>query len=186
MYLSGSKVQRRTGDSMASVHLLDGFCPTVKHQVGIPYRSSLTAQNHHVCGDRALWLTSHHGPPYWRALIRRLSDTDKVRFRSPAYGQKRAVCLFPIQETEPSIYKGFSGAILMFWMVGQKGRNSNSRWLERRSDRTNWCRRYRWTCVQSPPISPARSPPQWDTVDWDQTPVADPENSELAPELQLD
>ena len=37
-----------------------------------------------------------------------------------------------------------------------------------------------------PPISPARSPPLWDTVDWDQTPVADPENGKLAPEFQFD
>ena len=37
-----------------------------------------------------------------------------------------------------------------------------------------------------PPVSPARSPPLWDTVDWDQTPVADPENGDRAPEFQFD
>ena len=34
-----------------------------------------------------------------------------------------------------------------------------------------------------PPISPARSPPLWDTVDWDQTPSDAPENGEPAPEF---
>jgi hypothetical protein len=38
----------------------------------------------------------------------------------------------------------------------------------------------------SPPVSPARSPPVWDTVDWHQAPVADPKNGEPAPEFQFD
>jgi len=37
-----------------------------------------------------------------------------------------------------------------------------------------------------PPISPSRSPPIWDTVDWDQTPAYDPETGEPAPEFELD
>jgi len=37
-----------------------------------------------------------------------------------------------------------------------------------------------------PPISPARSPPLWDTVDWDQTPADDPENGEPVPEFEFD
>ena len=37
-----------------------------------------------------------------------------------------------------------------------------------------------------PPISPARSPPLWDTVDWDQTPGHDLEAGEPAPEFQFD
>ena len=37
-----------------------------------------------------------------------------------------------------------------------------------------------------PPISPARSPPLWDSVDWNQTPADDPENGEPAPEFQFD
>ena len=37
-----------------------------------------------------------------------------------------------------------------------------------------------------PPISPARSPPRWDTVDWDQTPADDPENGEPVPEFEFD
>jgi len=37
-----------------------------------------------------------------------------------------------------------------------------------------------------PPISPARSPPLWDTVDWNQTPVADPENGEPSPDFEFD
>ncbi|MBM4201290.1 MAG: IS91 family transposase [Gammaproteobacteria bacterium] len=37
-----------------------------------------------------------------------------------------------------------------------------------------------------PPVSPARSPPLWDSVDWDQTPVTAPEHGEPAPEFQFD
>ena len=37
-----------------------------------------------------------------------------------------------------------------------------------------------------PPVSPARSPPRWDTVDWNQTPADAPENGEPAPEFEFD
>ncbi len=37
-----------------------------------------------------------------------------------------------------------------------------------------------------PPVSPACSPPLWDTVDWDQSPGQDPEADEPAPEFAFD
>jgi len=37
-----------------------------------------------------------------------------------------------------------------------------------------------------PPVSPARSPPRWDSVDWNQNPAADPEDGEPAPEFEFD
>lgn len=37
-----------------------------------------------------------------------------------------------------------------------------------------------------PPVSPARSPPLWDTFDWDQAPAADPENDESVPAFEFD
>jgi hypothetical protein len=37
-----------------------------------------------------------------------------------------------------------------------------------------------------PPVSPARSPPLWHSVDWNQTPVAAPEHGQPAPEFPFD